>query len=86
MREDCPVCLHYNALSTLECGYCRYQWPKPEPNHGAEAEAEPVITSEIKDKWVAVDAMRLGRHQKFGDGIDPIVVEYDCGGVSAGWG
>jgi DNA repair protein RadD len=77
----CPVvdCLTYNALSALTCTNCGYEWPKPEPKHGAEAEAEPVMTSEIKNKWIAVNYWNISRHQKSGGGPDSLVVEYCCG-------
>lgn len=73
----CPVCQTYNALSTLECTSCGFQWPKPEPKHSAEAEAAPVMTREIVDKWIRVDDVRVDRHHKPG-GTDSMVVEYVC--------
>jgi DNA repair protein RadD len=77
----CPVvdCLTYNAISALTCTNCGYEWPKPEPKHGDKAEAEPVMTREIKDKRIKVNNMRASRHQKFDGGADSLVVQYQCG-------
>jgi DNA repair protein RadD len=75
----CPSGMTYNALSALTCTYCGFEWPKPEPKHGDKAEAEPVMTREIKDRWIKVDQVFMSRHQKFGDGPDSLVIEYLCG-------
>jgi DNA repair protein RadD len=75
----CPTCMTYNSLSALTCTTCGYEWPKPEPKHGDKAEAEPVMTSEIKNKWIAVNYWNISRHQKYGPGQDSLVVEYSCG-------
>lgn len=75
----CPNCQTYNGLSTLECVSCGFQWPKPEPKHLAEAEASPVMTREVVNKWLKVDHVKIDRHLKYGDGPDSMVVEYVCG-------
>jgi DNA repair protein RadD len=76
----CPDCQTYNAISALTCICCGFQWPKPEPKHSDRADTEPVMTREIKDKWIAVDDVRIDRHRKFGDGPDSLKVEYVCAG------
>lgn len=75
----CPQCQTYNGLSTLECVSCGFLWPKPEPKHSAEAEAAPVMTREMVNKWLPVSDVRLDRYEKHGDGPDSMVVEYQCG-------
>lgn len=74
----CPQCQTYNALSTLECIHCGYQWPKPEPKHLAAPESSPVMTREIVDKWILCQDLTCERHRKYGDGPDSMVVEYVC--------
>jgi DNA repair protein RadD len=80
----CPQCEAPNVRSTSKCTECGFEWKADkEPRHGDKAEGEPVMTREIKDKWIKVDDVFISRHQKFaGDGPDSLVIEYLCGYVS----
>lgn len=75
----CPQCKTYNSLSTLECVFCGFQWPKPDLRHSAVAEVVPVMTREMVEKWIPCQDLMLDRHRKYGDGPDSLVVEYVCG-------
>jgi DNA repair protein RadD len=77
----CPECEGINVLSAFTCIHCGFIWKEKDlgPRHGEKAETDPVMTREIKDKWIKVNNMRASRHQKFDGGADSLVVQYQCG-------
>lgn len=79
LAKECPGCASLVALAKRQCPDCGYEWPeRVVPKHDAVADAETSILSKGAPAWVAVDAMRCYRHEKFGS-PPSMRVEYQCG-------
>ncbi|CAL8972799.1 Putative DNA repair helicase RadD [Rhodoplanes serenus] len=65
--KECPECATLVALNARACPTCGHEWPvRDEPKHEATADAETAIISRGAPAWVAVDAVKYYRHEKYG--------------------
>lgn len=75
----CPVhsCHTYNSISAPICVACGFVWPKDSPpKHDATADTAPVMKRDVS-KWTMLTDTKLDRWQKFGEGKDSMVVDYE---------
>lgn len=68
--KECPACMALVGLSTRTCQYCGHEFEVFEkgPNHEAEADDAPIMSSEVKDQRHIIPVVQwaAARHEKEG--------------------
>jgi DNA repair protein RadD len=79
--KECPDCRELNAVNTLACTCCGYEWPRPapKPKHAMQADAVPILSGQ--SAWLTVNDISFHLHRKYNDPLAPpcLRVEYLCG-------